>query len=351
MSRRLLLSLFPLALAACGTAPAPSTPIMTLSVKAAGEPSPAITAQTAGPPRLSASGARLWAEGARLWAEGARLWAEGARLWAEGRYVLLPGSTAWLRQIHADEAHALAGRAGRGVTIALLDSGVDLAHPMLRGALLPGFDFVSGDGDPSEWGSEAGPTYGHGTAVAGILRQVAPGARILPLRVLGPDGSGRAADVARAIRLAVESGAQIINLSVGAPVASEGVRAALQHAASRGVLVVAASGNDGGRWPQAPADALNGKNLLGQLGLSVTAVDQQGALPDWSNRGGEVRAPGAGLDTAYPGGRIVTASGSSFAAPVVSGALALALAEGRGARALAARVSSGGLLDAAALLK
>lgn len=360
---RIILICAALALTACSTAPAPSTPApsaiaLTLSLTATAEGSLASTAPANGGrnfsssgARLWAEGARLWAEGARLWAEGARLWAEGARLWAEGQYVLLPGSTAWLHQVRLDEAHALAPRAGEGVTIALLDSGVDLTHPMLQGALLPGHDLVDGDGDASEQGRDTDPTYGHGTAVAGVLRQVAPGARILPFRVLGPDGSGKAADVARAIRLAVDSGARVINLSVAAPVASEGVRAALQYAAARGVLVVAASGNDGGSQPQAPADALGGKDGLGQFGLSVTAVNLQGELPGWSNRGGEVRAPGVGLDTAYPGNRLVTASGSSFAAPVVSGALALALAQGHNARTLAARLSSGDLLDTAALLR
>lgn len=340
-----------LALTACSSVPAPSAPVQLLSLGAAAEPSRPSSPAENGARSFSSSGVRLWAEGVRLWAEGVRLWAEGVRLWAEGEYLRLPSSTGWLHQAHVDEAHALAPRAGEGVLIALLDSGVDVTHPMLQGALLPGHDLVDGDGDAAEQGRDTDLIFGHGTAVAGILRQVAPGARILPLRVLGPDGSGKAADVARAIRLAVDSGARIINLSVAAPVASEGVRAALQYAASRGVLVVAASGNDGASQPQAPAAALGGKDRLGQFGLSVTAVNPQGELPHWSNRGGEVRAPGVGLQTAYPGDRLVTASGSSFSAPVVSGALALALAEGRDARALAARLSSGHLLDAAALLR
>ncbi|WP_168733653.1 S8 family serine peptidase [Deinococcus sp. Arct2-2] len=237
------------------------------------------------------------------------------------------------------------------MTIALLDSGVDFTHPLLRSVLLPGHDFVDGDGNASEQGDETDLIYGHGTAVAGVLQQMAPAARILPLRVLGTGGFGQAAHVAQAIRLAVDQGAQIINLSVAGSVSSEGVRAALQYAASRNVLVVAASGNNGGSAPQAPADALNHKNRLGDFGLSVTAVDQSGHLPSWSNRGGEVLAPGVEIHTSYPGGRLVTASGSSFAAPVVSGALALALAQGKEAQPLAAQLSTGRLLDVEALLK
>ncbi|UQN08409.1 S8 family serine peptidase [Deinococcus sp. QL22] len=276
------------------------------------------------------------------------MWAEGARLWGEGGTSVLSSNTAWLQQVKAQEAQA---QAGKGVTIALLDSGVDFTHPMLRSVLLPGHDFVDADGNASEQGNETDLIYGHGTAVAGVLQQMAPAARILPLRVLGTDGSGQAAHVAQAIRLAVDEGAHIINLSVAGPVSSEGVRAALQYAASRNVLVVAASGNNGGSAPQAPADALNHKNRLGDFGLSVTAVDQSGHLPLWSTRGGEVQAPGVNIHTAYPGGRLVTASGSSFAAPVVCGALALALAQGKEAQTLAAQLSSGRLLDVEALLK
>jgi len=222
---------------------------------------------------------------------------------------------------------------------------------MLHGVLLPGHDFVDGDEDASEEGDETNLIYGHGTAVAGVLQQMAPAARILPLRVLGTDGSGQAAHVAQAIRLAVDQGAHIINLSVAGPVSSEGVRAALQYAASRNVLVVAASGNNGGSAPQSPADALNQKNRLGAFGISVTAVDRSGNLPSWSNRGGEVQAPGVDIHTSYCQRRLVTANGSSFAAPMVSGALALALARGKEARTLAAQLSSGRLLDAGALLK
>ncbi len=63
---------------------------------------------------------------------------------------------------------------------------------MLKSALMPGRDFVDNDLDPSEEGTDSDAAYGHGTAVAGLLRQVAPGAKLLPLRVLSPDGSGKA---------------------------------------------------------------------------------------------------------------------------------------------------------------
>ena len=122
--------------------------------------------------------------------------------------------------------------------------------------------------------------------MAGVLRQVAPGAIVLPLRVLGPGGSGKAGNVADAIRFAVDQGAQMIHLSIAAPVASESVRAALQVAASRGVLIVAACGNDGSGRPEAPANALDGKNPLGRSGVSVSAVQTDGLFPSGA-RGAE----------------------------------------------------------------
>ncbi|GGM19308.1 S8 family serine peptidase [Deinococcus aerophilus] len=298
-----------------------------------------------------AEGAKWWAEGAKWWAEGAKWWAEGAKWWAEGVFGPMPANSEILRAVRVDVAQTRAPRMGQGVVIAVLDSGVDAAHPMLRGALLPGRDFVDNDLDPAEEGTDADVAYGHGTAVAGLLRQVAPGAMILPLRVLGSDGSGKASSVADAIRFAVDQGVQVIHLSIAAPVASEGVRAALQLAASRGVLIVAACGNDGSNRPEAPANALDGKNPLGRSGVSVSAVQTDGRFPEWSTRGGEVLAPGVAVQSAYPGGRTVSASGSSFAGPLVTGALALALAEGQDAATLAARLSSGKLLDAAQLLQ
>ncbi|GGL95163.1 hypothetical protein GCM10010840_36560 [Deinococcus aerolatus] len=263
----------------------------------------------------------------------------------------MPANSEVLRTVKIDVAQARAPGMGRGVVVAVIDSGIDLDHPMLRGALLPGRDFVDKDLDPSEEGTDGDAAYGHGTAVAGILRQVAPEAKLLPLRVLSPNGSGDADSVAEAIRFAVNQGAHIIHLSIAASVSNKGVRAALQFAVSRGVLVVAACGNDGSANPEAPANALDGKNPLGQFGVSVSAVNVDGTFPSWSTRGGEVLAPGVALQSAYPQGQTVSATGSSFAAPLATGALALALAEGKDPAVLAARLTSGAMLDASQLLQ
>ena len=118
------------------------------------------------------------------------------------------------------EAHRLS--TGAGVRVAVLDTGVDHTHPALAGKLLPGFDFVDFDNDPSE-GSQAGVGFGHGTHVAGLVAMVAPDAAIVPLRVLDAGGRGNAWVLAEAMLYAVDpdgnpstdDGAQVINLSLG----------------------------------------------------------------------------------------------------------------------------------------
>lgn len=346
-SRDALLTLTCFLLGACGTLPTPPTGSLqppTLSVAS-------LPHSTTVNGTLLVDHAGFKSEGAKWWAEGAKWWAEGAKWWAEGIFQPMPANSVLFHDIKIDVAQARAPHLGRGVIVAVIDSGIDVEHPMFKGALLPGRDFVDNDLDPSEAGTDLDAAFGHGTAVAGLLRQVAPEAKLLPLRVLDPSGSGEASSVASAIRFAVNQGARIIHLSIAASVSNEGVRAALQFAVSRGVLVVAACGNDGSDRPESPANALDGKNPLGRLGVSVSAVNADGAYPSWSTRGGEVLAPGVALQSAYPEGRTVSASGSSFAAPLVSGALALALAEGKDPAVLAARLTSGALLDASQLLQ
>ena len=118
------------------------------------------------------------------------------------------------------EAHRLA--TGAGVRVAVLDTGVDRSHPALANSLLPGFDFVDFDNDPSE-GSRVGVGFGHGTHVAGLVAMVAPDAAIMPLRVLDAGGQGNAWVVAEALLYAVDpdgnpdtdDGAHVINMSLG----------------------------------------------------------------------------------------------------------------------------------------
>ena len=139
--------------------------------------------------------------------------------------------------------------------------------------------------------------------------------RILPVKVLGSDGSGFNSWVASGILWAVDQGARVINTSLGSVEDDLTVASAAQYAAANGVLVVAAAGNDGSSTLQYPA-ALSGV-------LSVSASDQSDRLYSFSNTGAAVAAPGENVTTGI-GETYVSFLGTSSAAPVVSGIAALA---------------------------
>ncbi len=213
-------------------------------------------------------------------------------------------------------AHRIAR--GAGVTVAVIDTGVDRAHPALRNRLAPGmFDFVEEDADPSE--VAGGPGFGHGTFVAGIVALVAPEAKILPLRAFTAEGVSTSFTVARAIRHALAQGAQVLNLSFGMLGFSRVIDGALEEARKRGVIAVASAGNDGQPVPHYPASD--------ESVLAVAATDATDRKADFSNYGRHVdlSAPGVGVYSAYPGALFGWASGTSFAAAFVSGGAALVL--------------------------
>lgn len=206
------------------------------------------------------------------------------------------------------------------IRIAVLDSGVDFNHPDLAGKLLPGFDFINIDADPQD-------DNGHGTAVAGVaaaatdnsvgMAGVAWQARILPVKVLGANGNGTYADVAAGIVWASYQGVQVINLSLGGSNPSFTLEEAVEFAVSRGILLVAASGNNGSEGVLYPA-------RYPQV-VAVAATDQQNERPAFSTYGADVdlAAPGVQVYTTALGGGHSQRSGTSFAAPHVSGLAAL----------------------------
>lgn len=230
--------------------------------------------------------------------------------------------------INAPTAWATA--TGTGVVVAVIDSGSG-PHPDLDANLLPGSDlrFAVGGADGSDVGA-----IGHGTHVAGTIAAVAgngvgiagvaPGAKILPLRILGPDGTGSTRDLAAAISAAVASGARIINLSLGSLNEDVRVSAAVADAASRNVLVVAAAGNDGPsgspKWP-----------AVNDLTLAVTALDRDGNPAASGQRGSyiDLGAPGTAILSTVPaalrGRDYEMQSGSSMATAFVSGTAAILL--------------------------
>lgn len=284
---------------------------------------------------------RTWAGGrSRTWAGGASYnWMAGtSTLWYNGMYLWMPENTAIWKQIRLQQGHALAKNLGYGVKVAVIDTGVDLKHPALLEALAPASewkDFYSGDNVPQEEGTFAQAGYGHGTEVAGIIRQIAPRATILPIRVLGPDGSGDILDLTQAIQYAVARGAKVINLSLGSDMAVSAVEAAINSANRQGVLVVASTGNTGDTRVSYPANQstvetqLTNDLKVGWLRLSVTSVDAYDRKSSFATFGSsvELAAPGENVYGPAPGELVAAWSGTSMAAPMASGALALALGQ------------------------
>jgi subtilisin family serine protease len=214
---------------------------------------------------------------------------------------------------------------GAGVTVAVVDTGVDASHPDLIGQVLTGYDFVDGDTTTQDG-------YGHGTHVAGIIAArannqigvagVAPDSRILPVRVLDDSGSGYLSDVAAGIVYAADHNARVINLSLGAPSGATTLADAVTYARGKGALVVCAAGNDAASQLLYPA-AYDGCE-------SVAATDQSDQLASFSNGGPglDVSAPGVDIASTYPGDNYVYESGTSMAAPMVSAVLAQLIAMG-----------------------
>ncbi len=229
-----------------------------------------------------------------------------------------------IRAVHATAAWS--STTGVGITVAVVDSGVDGNHRDLVGAVAAGYNARHDRGD---WSSAARDANGHGTHVAGIIAAranngigvvgVAPRARILPVKVLDSDGTGWMSDVTEGIVWAVNHGADVINMSLGGADATF-MAPAVRYAISRGVTVVAASGNEGSSRPNYPA-ALPGV-------ISVGALSEDGPLASWSNRGStlDVVAPGTDIWSTVPGG-YAAMDGTSMAAPYVAGIAALIRAE------------------------
>jgi subtilisin family serine protease len=219
-------------------------------------------------------------------------------------------------QLGLATAHATS--TGTGVTVGIIDAGINLSHPLFTGMTITGYDYIDGDADPSDPG--VGPSAGHGTFVAGLVKLIAPNANIAAYRVFDTLGSGDGFSVAEAIVRAVDDRCQVINLSMVLLEKHMSVKLALQYARERQVIVVASAGNDSSNVERFPARE--------ESVIAVAAVDSNGVRAPFSNIGDriDVCAPGVHLYAPFLDTSFAWWDGSSFSAPLVSGQAALILA-------------------------
>jgi hypothetical protein len=287
-----------------------------------------------------------------------------------------PGSSyrrqALLRKLRLDAVHRFYDGAA---TVAIIDTGVDPAHPELAGSLVAGYDFILDRVGASEW-SELDPrlsaqlqqstvavldqstvavldqstvavldrfailnqstvavldqesfdrlssdeyrAFGHGTLVAGLVHLVAPGASIMPLRAFRADGSSSTDDIVDAIYYAVAHGADVINMSFSFESFSPEVMRAVNAATRQGVICVSAAGNRGEPLLVYPASLANVTGVA-----ALTATRERSSLSNFGEDLVSIAAPGEEVLTTYPGGRYASVFGTSFSAAIVSGSIAL----------------------------
>lgn len=259
----------------------------------------------------------------------ARLLACPVTRFAEPNYLLhaldtIPSDPGWgqqygLLRIRAPQGWDLS-TGSAAVTIAVVDTGVDLGHPDLSPKIVGGYDFVNGD-------TVAQDDNGHGTHVAGIAAAVSDngtgiagvswGARIMPVKVLDASGNGTFADAAAGITWAADSGAQVINLSFGGTSGSTVLQDAVDYAYGKGAVIVAAAGNSGSNFVLYPARYPHV--------IAVAATDGTDTRAGFSNYGPEVAlaAPGLSIYSTTRGGNYGYLSGTSMSAPFVSGLAAI----------------------------
>ena len=283
-----------------------------------------------------------------------------AQQWALARESVLGTATSWQQST------------GAGAVVAVLDTGADLTHEDLQGALwtnpgevpgngidddhdgyvddVHGVDLVNGDGTPAD-------DEGHGTHVAGIIAAragngvggagLAPGAQLMIVKVLDAHRSGTAAGLAEGIRYALAHGATIINTSVNGDGTSRALQAALASADAAGALVVASAGNDG---RDIDADPSYPASYPDPSIVAVGSVGLGGMLSSFSNHGPtavDIAAPGEDILSTASDGTYELRSGTSMAAPFVSATLALmhALRPDLGGLALKAALLAGATHD------
>lgn len=248
---------------------------------------------------------------------------------------------------------------GTGI-VAVIDTGVDVNHPVLYSVLLPGYDFTRNQPGASEWldapqlytyeqsGStepeqpvvvqqssaaildqssaailDGGPysAFGHGTMTTGLVHLVAPKAEILPLKAFSSSGTGYVANIVAALYYAAQHGANVVNMSFDVSSTSPALNAAISYAHQQGLILVAAAGNENTSAPVYPA-ALNSS----VMGIASTSdYDTKSSFSNYGNTDVWIAAPGEYVVSTFPGGTYAAASGTSFSSPLVAGSADLML--------------------------
>jgi hypothetical protein len=266
--------------------------------------------------------------------------------------------------VKVSQAQSQFGVRGNGI-VADIDTGVDPNHPALQGVLLAGYDFTRNqagaselnDLTPSDFPAYPPPNcsaatcpsparvnqstaavldqstaavldgkvqyaaFGHGTMVMGVIHLVAPTATLLPLKAFHADGTGSLSDILRAIYYAVQNNANVINMSFNFNAASMELQSALDYANQLHVICAASAGNDGQGPPTLVYPAALRNDVMGVASTSDT--DARSSFSNYGNAIVWVAAPGEALITTYPFSTYSAGWGTSFSAPLVSGASAL----------------------------
>lgn len=207
---------------------------------------------------------------------------------------------------------------GDGVIIAILDSGIDASHPDFAGQLLSGWNFYDGNSDLTD-------VTGHGTQVAGTaaaatnngigVASVAGGAKILPVRIASPTGGAMYSTMAQGLTYAADNGARVANISYGGARSSSTVHSAADYLRNKGGLVTVSAGNTSAEELVAASDSV----------IAVSATTSSDIKASWSSWGAyvDVAAPGSSVYSTFNGGTYGSISGTSIAAPVAAGVIAL----------------------------
>ena len=249
------------------------------------------------------------------------------------------------------------GVSGAGI-VAVIDTGVDINHPVLIPVLLPGYDFTRNQPGASEWldmpqlqngnqnqgGNSQGVVqqqsaaildqqsaaildgqpcgaFGHGTMTSGVVHLVAPHAKILPLKAFSASGTGYLSNIIAALYYAVQHNANVVNMSFDLSTPSPALSQAVSYANRAKVVLVAAAGNENTNNRVYPA-ALNGY-VMGIA--STTDWDARSSFSNYGSADVWIAAPGEYVISTFPGGGYAAASGTSFSSPLVAGTSALLL--------------------------